>query len=53
MTDEQRKAEGIEALPSNLWDATQITEQSDLVHKAMGEHAFRSFIENKKIEWDQ
>ena len=53
MTDEQRKAEGIEALPSNLWEAIQITEQSDLVHKAMGEHAFRSFIENKKIEWDQ
>ena len=53
MTDEERKAKGIESLPGNLWEAIQITEQSELVRKSLGEHVFRSFIENKKIEWER
>ncbi|MES0278863.1 MAG: glutamine synthetase, partial [Dehalococcoidales bacterium] len=27
------------------------TEKSELVRKAMGDHVFSAFIENKKIEW--
>ena len=53
MSDEERKAEGIEALPGNLWEAIQIAEDSEVVFKALGEQVFRSFIENKKIEWDR
>ena len=41
-----------EKLPSNLWEAILITENSELVHKALGEYVFNSFIENKKIEWE-
>ena len=26
---------------------------SELVRKALGEHVFNAFIQNKKIEWDQ
>lgn len=52
MSHEERATQGIEALPSNLWEAIQVTEQSELVRKALGEHVFRSFIENKKIEWE-
>ena len=53
MTDDQRDARGIEALPASLWEAVQITEQSALVRKALGDQVFRSFIENKKIEWER
>ena len=52
MTDEERDALGIEALPGTLWEAIQITEKSELVLRTLGEHVFRSFIRNKKIEWD-
>jgi len=27
-------------------------EKSELVRKALGDHIFAKFIENKKIEWD-
>jgi len=52
MSKKERKKHGIEELPSNLWEAIHITEQSTLVQKALGEHVFKSFIENKKIEWE-
>ncbi len=53
MTEEKRKANGIESLPGSLWEAIQITENSELVHRALGDHVFRTFIENKKIEWER
>jgi glutamine synthetase len=31
----------------------QITEESELVRRALGEHVFAAFIKNKKIEWDR
>ena len=40
-------------LPGNLWEALQLTEESDLVRNALGETVTNSFIENKKIEWDR
>ena len=52
MSDEARREHGIEALPGNLWEAIQVTEKSGLVRRALGDRVFRSFIENKKIEWD-
>ena len=53
MAAEERQARGIGVLPDVLWEAIQLTEGSDLVRKALGEHVFRSFIENKKIEWER
>ena len=52
MTEEERSAGGIESLPVNLWEAIRLAEQSELVHKALGDDVFRSFIENKRIEWE-
>ena len=51
--DEERDAMGIETLPGSLWEAVQATEKSQLVKDALGEHVFRSFIQNKKIEWEK
>ena len=53
MTSFELEKLGIESLPGNLWEAIQVTEQSDLVKKALGQDVFKSFIENKKIEWDR
>ena len=41
----------IQKLPGNLWEALQLTEQSELVRNALGETVTNSFMENKKIEW--
>jgi glutamine synthetase len=52
MTESERKERGIGTLPSNLLEAITLTEKSELVRKALGDHIFNAFITNKKIEWD-
>ena len=53
MSAAERHKRGISSLPANLWDAVQLTEKSEVVRKALGEHVFDAFIQNKKIEWDK
>ena len=53
MTEEEREELGIGQLPGSLSDATEIAESSDLLRRALGEHVFGKFIENKKIEWQE
>ena len=52
MAEDERQRRGIETLPGSLFEAILITEDSELVRKALGDHLFNSFIKNKKIEWD-
>ncbi len=52
MSDEERQRRGIGILPGSLWEAIQLTEKSEVVRKALGDHVFNAFIENKKIEWN-
>ncbi len=49
---DERKELGIESLPGSLIEALELTEKSDLVRDALGEHVFNSFILSKKVEWD-
>jgi len=53
MKPEERKERGIGTLPGSLAEAIRLAEGSEVVRKALGDHTFRIFIENKKIEWDQ
>ncbi len=53
MSEAERQKRGIGALPGSLWEAIELTEKSELVRKALGDHVFNAFIGNKKIEWDQ
>jgi glutamine synthetase len=53
MTEEERKKYKIDSLPGDLYEAIKITEKSDLVKQALGDHVFHQFIENKKIEWER
>ncbi len=52
MSEEERQKRGIGTLPASLLEAILLTEKSELVRKALGEHVFEAFIQNKKIEWD-
>ncbi len=52
MTPEERQRKGIGTLPASLWEAIQLTEKSEVVRRALGDHVFYAFIKNKKIEWD-
>jgi glutamine synthetase len=53
MTEAERQRRGIGTLPGSLLEAIQLTEKSELVRRALGDHVFDAFIANKKIEWDQ
>jgi len=52
MTSEERNALGIETLPGSLNEAIACMQRSSLVRRALGDHIFEKFIENKQIEWD-
>jgi glutamine synthetase len=52
MTEEERQKRGIGTLPTSLLEAILLTDKSELVRKALGDHIFKAFIKNKKIEWD-
>jgi glutamine synthetase len=52
MTEQERSEAGIGTLPGSLYEAIQLTENSELVRRALGEHLFSTFIQNRKVEWD-
>lgn len=52
MSEKERIRRGIGTLPGSLWEATQLTKDSDLVRRCFGDHVFSSFIRNKEIEWN-
>ena len=51
LTDSERRALGIQPLPSNLADAIRQMETSELVAETLGEHVFDFFLRNKRQEW--
>jgi glutamine synthetase len=53
MSEEERQKRGIGVLPASLLEAIQLAEKSELVRKALGDHVFNAFIQNKKIEWNE
>jgi glutamine synthetase len=38
-------------LPSNLEEAIEVMEKSELVRQTLGEHVFEYFLRNKRAEW--
>jgi len=53
MSPEKRAQKGIESLPGSMEEAIAECGKSKLVRKALGDHIFEKFIENKKIEWER
>jgi glutamine synthetase len=52
MSAPERAKKGITTLPGSLIEAVKLTQESELVKKALGDHIFDKFIANKTIEWD-
>jgi glutamine synthetase len=52
LTAEERQKMGVESLPDSLGEAIAITEGSELVKRALGEHVFNRFVSLKKKEWE-
>lgn len=52
MTEERRQSLGIKTLPTSLGEAIALAEDSEVLNQALGDHIHTSFIQNKKIEWE-
>jgi glutamine synthetase len=52
LTERERRAVGIDPLPSSLEEAVRVMEGSELVAETLGEHVFEFFLRNKRAEWD-
>jgi glutamine synthetase len=52
LSSEERRRLGIEQLPESLGEAIELTAQSELVLRTLGEHMFNRYVEIKRQEWD-
>jgi glutamine synthetase len=52
-SDAERARRSIAQLPSSLGKAIELAEGSTLLRRALGDHVYESFLENKKIEDDR
>ena len=53
MTEDERKAHGIDSLPGNLLEAVLCLERDPVIVQTLGEHIYRSYVVGKKREWDE
>jgi len=53
MGEAERLKRGVDVLPESLLEAINFAEGSELVKSCLGDHVFNSFIENKKLEWEE
>ncbi len=53
LTAAERAARGIRTLPGSLGEAIDAFQGSSLMREALGDHLFESFLENKRLEWDE
>jgi glutamine synthetase len=52
LSPDERKRLGIEQLPETLGEAIELTAESELVLRTLGEHIFNRYVEIKRQEWD-
>jgi glutamine synthetase len=52
LSPDDRRRLGIEQLPETLGEAIEITAESELVLRALGEHIFNRYVEIKRREWE-
>ncbi len=52
LAPDDRKRLGIEQLPETLGEAIELTAESELVLRTLGEHMFNRYVEIKRQEWE-
>ena len=53
MSEDERRAAGIDSLPEDLHDAILRTQDSKVVRTALGDHVFEYLLRAKRAEWDE
>ena len=53
LSDSERAERGIATLPGSLGEAIGHFAGSKLMRETLGDHVFESFLENKRIEWNE
>jgi glutamine synthetase len=53
LSPDERKRLGIEQLPETLGEAIELTADSELMLRTLGEHMFNRYVEIKRQEWDE
>lgn len=53
LTDRERRAMGLEPLPTSLNQAITAMERSELIAETLGSHVFEFFLANKRAEWEE
>ena len=51
MSDEEKRACGIEEIPGTLIEAIYDMEKDSFIRDVLGEHAYQKYIAAKKDEW--
>jgi len=51
LSEQERRALGLQPLPTSLAEAIAAMESSELVAETLGEHVFDFFLRNKRAEW--
>jgi glutamine synthetase len=52
MTEDERRAAGIDSLPEDLHEAIRAAEGSKVLREALGDHVHEWLVRNKREEWD-
>jgi glutamine synthetase len=53
LTHDERQAAGIEQLPETLGEAIELTAESEVAKKALGEHIHPRYVDLKREEWEE
>jgi glutamine synthetase len=53
LTHDEREAAGIEQLPETLGEAIELTAESEVAKKALGEHIHPRYVDLKREEWEE
>ncbi|HEX4734448.1 MAG TPA: glutamine synthetase family protein [Thermoleophilaceae bacterium] len=53
LSPDERRRLGIEQLPETLGEAIELTAESELMLRTLGEHMFNRYVEIKRQEWEE
>ena len=53
LAPDERRRLGIEQLPETLGEAIELTSESELMLRTLGEHMFNRYVEIKRQEWEE
>jgi glutamine synthetase len=53
LTSDERRRLGVGQLPETLGEAIELTAESELMLRTLGEHMLNRYVEIKRLEWEE